>query len=61
MKDSYNNKKIKQATQMIKQEITFIQPDKEEEFIYEIDYRGEYDLCWIVCQNIETKKNLEII
>jgi len=58
LKNSYNGKKIKRVTQIIKNEIYFFTPKIDEEFIYEVDYRGEYELCWIVTKNI--KENIEI-
>jgi hypothetical protein len=44
-----DGKEIKQATQFIKGDYTFITPKENQKLYFCVDYRGEYALGWIVC------------
>ena len=54
----FNGRKIKQATMLISDELIFYKPTDKEDLIYEIDYRGDYELCWICLIDKETGKEV---
>lgn len=58
IRSKLQGKKIKRITQIIKDELYFIECKQDEELIYEIDDRGEYILGWI-CK-IDKKTGKEI-
>ena len=52
--EKYNNKKITSFSQIIdgKRE-TVLLNEKLRKFIYEVDYRGDYSIHWIVIYDLE--------
>lgn len=52
-----DGRKIKQATQLIKDELSFYIPKENQKMFYVEDYRGEYGMFWIICFD-ENEKEL---
>ena len=55
----FNGKKIKLASFMLEDKVSFLNPTKETELVYNVDYRGEYELCWICTIEKETGKEIK--
>ena len=56
--EEFNGRKIKRTTMLTKDGFISYNPTEKEDLVYQIDYRGEYELCWICLVDKETGKEV---